>query len=177
MEPLEGLVLTKIVNHKKTEPLKAARILVADDSPDNRLLVQAYLIGSLYQLTFVEDGKAALDCFVASDFDLIVMDVHMPVMDHLAAALAIRELKRERGAPSVPILASSANVRSLTPSRHTGDGRIPSQPWNWSLSKGSASRCHLALRILLPPILRIVGRRFSKCLSSLPHQILRASPP
>ncbi len=66
--------------------------------------------GSPYQLTFEEDGKAAVDRFATSDFDLILMDVRMPVMDGLAAARAIRALERERGAAGIPIVALTANA-------------------------------------------------------------------
>jgi CheY-like chemotaxis protein len=57
-----------------------------------------------------EDGKAAVDRFAASDFDLILMDVEMPGMDGLAATRAIRALERERGARLIPIIAVSADV-------------------------------------------------------------------
>jgi CheY-like chemotaxis protein len=89
--------------------LKPARILVADDSPDNCLLIQSYLRGSPYQLTFEENGKAAVDRFATSAFDLILMDVQMPVMDGIAATRAIRELERARGNTPTPILAVTAN--------------------------------------------------------------------
>jgi PAS domain S-box-containing protein len=98
------------VNRKENEPVKPARLLVVEDSPDNRLLVQVYLKGSPYQLTFEEDGKAAVDRFATSDFDLILMDVQMPVMDGLAATRAIRALEWERGTPSIPIIALTANA-------------------------------------------------------------------
>jgi PAS domain S-box-containing protein len=100
-------------NGEEEGPVLPARILVAEDSPDNRLLVQVYLRGKPYELTFEHDGKAAVDRFAASvDFDLILMDVRMPVMDGLAATRAIRELERLRGAPPVPILALTAKAGS-----------------------------------------------------------------
>ena len=89
---------------------KATRILVVDDSQNNRLLFQAHLRSSQYQLTFEEDGKAGLDRFASSDFDLILLDVEMPVMDGLAATRAIRALERERGVPLTPIITVSADV-------------------------------------------------------------------
>jgi two-component system sensor histidine kinase/response regulator len=98
------------VGRKGTEAVKPARILVVEDSPDNRLLVQVYMKGSSHQLTFEENGKAAVERFAASDFDLILMDVQMPVMDGLAATRAIRALERDRGAPSIPIIALTANA-------------------------------------------------------------------
>jgi signal transduction histidine kinase len=92
------------------ETVKPAKILIAEDSPDNRLLAQAFLKSSPYRLTFEVDGKAAVDRFAASDFDLILMDVGMPVMDGLAATRAIRALERERGADPIPILALTADA-------------------------------------------------------------------
>jgi two-component system sensor histidine kinase/response regulator len=89
---------------------RPGRILVAEDSPDNRLLVQVFLKDSQYQLTFEKDGKAAVDRFATSDFDLILMDVQMPVMDGLAATRTIRAFEREHGRPSTPIVALTANA-------------------------------------------------------------------
>jgi PAS domain S-box-containing protein len=100
------------VGIEETEPVKPARLLVAEDSPDNRLLVQVYLKGSPYHLTFAEDGKSAAEQFASSDFDLILMDVRMPVMDGLGATRAIRTLEGERGAAPVPIIALTANASS-----------------------------------------------------------------
>ena len=100
------------VNRQEKEPVDRARILVAEDSPDNRLLVQVYLRGSPYQVIFEEDGKAAVDRFATSDFDLILMDVQMPVMDGLTATRTIRAIERQRGCPAIPIIAVTANAGS-----------------------------------------------------------------
>jgi signal transduction histidine kinase/CheY-like chemotaxis protein/HPt (histidine-containing phosphotransfer) domain-containing protein len=116
--------------HKETELIEPARILVAEDSPDNRLLVQMYLKGSPYQLTFEEDGKAAVDRFAAADFDLVLMDVQMPVMDGIAATRAIRALERERSTPPIPIVAltANANLRDIERSRDAGCDAHLSKP-------------------------------------------------
>jgi CheY-like chemotaxis protein len=92
------------VDNREQLAVKPARILVVDDSQNNRLLYQAYLRSSQYQLTFEEEGKAAVDRFATSDFDLILMDMEMPVMDGLAATRAIRALETERGARLIPII-------------------------------------------------------------------------
>jgi signal transduction histidine kinase len=96
----------------KKVPVEQARILVAEDSADNRMLVEVYLKASPYELTFEEDGQATVDRFATSDFDLILMDVQMPVMDGLSATRAIRALEKERGTALIPIIALTANASS-----------------------------------------------------------------
>jgi PAS domain S-box-containing protein len=86
------------------------RILVAEDSPDNRILVQAYLKGGAYDVTFVEDGQAAVEEFSIQSFDLVLMDVQMPVMDGLTATRTIREFERSRGNRATPIVALTAHA-------------------------------------------------------------------
>ena len=110
------------VDPKERAPATAARILIAEDSEDNRFLLQVYLKDMPHQLTFEEDGKAAVDRFATSEFDLILMDVQMPVMDGLAATRAIRALERERGNPPMPILALTANgsPQDMEQSRNAG---------------------------------------------------------
>jgi CheY-like chemotaxis protein len=107
---------------EKKEPVMPARILIAEDSPDNSMLVELYLKDSPYQLTFEADGKAAVDRFAATDFDLILMDVQMPVMDGLAATLAIRRLEKERGALPIPIIAVTAHGSSQDMERSADAG-------------------------------------------------------
>ena len=86
------------------------RILVAEDSPDNRLLMQIYLKNQGYRLTFVEDGKSAVERFAAERFDLILMDIRMPLMDGLTATRAIRAIEVARASPSIPIIALTADA-------------------------------------------------------------------
>ncbi|MCU1234286.1 MAG: multi-sensor hybrid histidine kinase [Candidatus Solibacter sp.] len=112
MERRESQDVQPVLNpaaHEK-EPAQSARILVVEDSPDNRLLVHVYLKTGPYQLTFEQDGMAAVDRFTTSDFDLILMDVQMPVMDGLAATRAIRGIEQQRGSDSIPIIALTANA-------------------------------------------------------------------
>ncbi len=89
-------------------PLK---ILLVEDSPDNRLLVQVYMKGSPHRLTFADDGKAGVERFETGVFDLILMDMQMPLMDGVTATRAIRAMERERGATPIPIIALTANAR------------------------------------------------------------------
>ena len=122
--------LANSVDHKEKEPVKPARILLAEDSPDNRLLVQVYLKGSPYHLTFEEDGKAAVERFATEGFDLILMDVQMPAMDGIAATRAIRALERERLTSPIPIVAltANANLQDAERSRDAGCDAHLSKP-------------------------------------------------
>jgi PAS domain S-box-containing protein len=132
MNPLEGPDVRRLenVNRKKAEPAKPMRILVAEDSSDNRLLLQAYMKGSPHLLTFAEDGKVAVAHFAAADFDLVLMDIQMPVMDGLTATRAIRAIERTRGTVSTPIVALTANAgpQDVETSRHAGCNDHLSKP-------------------------------------------------
>jgi PAS domain S-box-containing protein len=106
------------------------RILVAEDSADNRLLLRAYLKGSPHQIMFVEDGRAAMEQFSSPKFDLVLMDVSMPVMDGLSATRAIRALEKESSLPHTPIIAITANARpeDIDQSRESGCDAHLSKP-------------------------------------------------
>ncbi len=90
--------------------VKNAKILVAEDSPDNRFLIQAYLKNAPYKVSMVQDGKAALQSVQQEEFDAVLMDIQMPVLDGLSATRAIREFELEQGRKPVPILAITANT-------------------------------------------------------------------
>jgi signal transduction histidine kinase/CheY-like chemotaxis protein len=83
-------------------------ILVAEDNPVNRKFVGILLERMGYQTTFCENGQLAVECVQAQEFELVLMDVHMPVMDGLAATRAIREL--DGAAKDIPIIALTADA-------------------------------------------------------------------
>ena len=85
------------------------RILLADDAPANRELMRIILSGWGVELDAVCDGAEAVAAASREDYDLVLMDVHMPVMDGMDAARAIRALNGARA--SVPIVALTANVQ------------------------------------------------------------------
>jgi len=87
---------------------RAARVLLVDDHPMNRELGKALLTLAGCETLTADDGAQALEAVQAGDFDLVLMDVHMPGMDGLAAARAIRALPGAVAA--IPIVALSADV-------------------------------------------------------------------
>jgi len=91
------------------DPLAGRRILVAEDHPVNRKLVKKLLEKRGLIPVLAANGSEVLEALDSNTFDLILMDVQMPVMDGLQATVAIRE--REKGTGRrVPILAMTAHA-------------------------------------------------------------------
>jgi two-component system, sensor histidine kinase len=87
---------------------EALHVLVAEDHPVNRKVVGLLLQSMGHQVSFAEDGQQALVQATQFDFDMVLMDIHMPVMDGLTSAREIRQLPGARG--QVPIVALTADV-------------------------------------------------------------------
>ncbi|ADG09209.1 hybrid sensor histidine kinase/response regulator [Caulobacter segnis] len=88
----------------------ALRILAADDNPTNQKVIEAVLAPLGAEVTMVPDGKACVEAWKATKFDIILMDIHMPVMDGIEAARAIRALEAQEGRTRTPIVAVTANA-------------------------------------------------------------------
>ena len=88
--------------------LPPARVLVAEDNPTNRQILAAYLAMAGHAAEMVTNGLEALAAARDGAFDLVIMDVHMPVLDGLAATARIRAL--EGPAAAIPIIALTASA-------------------------------------------------------------------
>jgi signal transduction histidine kinase/CheY-like chemotaxis protein len=86
------------------------RVLAADDNATNRLVLQTLLAQAGITPTMVEDGAQALAAWRAQPWDVVLLDVQMPVMDGIDAARAIRAEEAAGGRPRTPIVALTANV-------------------------------------------------------------------
>jgi len=91
-------------------PLPALRILLAEDSPDNRIITIAYLEDTPYRLEIAENGAIAYDMFRAGRYDLVLMDRQMPVVDGLTATRRIRAWEHANNRPPTPIVALTASA-------------------------------------------------------------------
>ena len=90
--------------------LKPLRILLVDDNSDNRLLVKAYLKKLPYEIDEAENGQEAVDKFVQSNYDIVLMDIQMPVMDGRDAARKIRKWETNTNKPPTSIVALTAHA-------------------------------------------------------------------
>ena len=84
------------------------KILLVEDSPDNALLVRAYLKRTRCKIDHADNGQAAFDRFQGGHYDLVLMDMHMPVMDGYTATEHMRDWERRHGQQPIPILALTA---------------------------------------------------------------------
>ncbi len=97
----------------KTEALadvEELRVLAAEDNPVNKLVLKTLLNQAGIEPTIVDDGAEAVAAYQTQDWDLVLMDVQMPVMDGPGATRIIRELERSQGRPRTPIIALTANA-------------------------------------------------------------------
>lgn len=90
---------------------RAWRVLVAEDNKTNRLVLHHLLKKYELNITMVENGAEAVAAWHSGAFDLILMDVNMPVMGGLEAVAHIRAAEMERASgPACPIIALTANA-------------------------------------------------------------------
>jgi len=90
--------------------LAPCRILLVEDLEDNRDVVALFLKDTPYQIDMAENGAVALQKFQTGRYDLVLMDMQMPVMDGLTATAAIREWERAQQRRPTPIVALTANA-------------------------------------------------------------------
>lgn len=86
------------------------RALVVEDSPDNRLLIRGYLSKLSCEVDEAENGEIGVNKFVSGSYDLVLMDLHMPVMDGIEATRTIREWEQRQGAGRVCLIALTASA-------------------------------------------------------------------
>jgi len=86
------------------------RVLAAEDNDTNQLVLKTLLSQAGVHPIMVENGRAAVEAWEAQTWDIILMDIQMPVMDGISAAREIRAREAETGRPRTPIIAVTANA-------------------------------------------------------------------
>lgn len=93
--------------HAEIEGGESLRVLVVEDHPVNRMILEAWMSSASHITSTAENGQVAVDIAKDQPFDLIIMDVNMPVMDGLTATRIIREGGQNANTPIVVLSASA----------------------------------------------------------------------
>jgi len=102
--PAEG---PKAEEAQEVPPL---HILLVEDAKENRIVIKAYLKKEPHRIEVAENGKIGLEKFISGDYDLVLMDMRMPVMDGYTATGEIRKWEDENRKDATPIIALTAHA-------------------------------------------------------------------
>ncbi|WP_421877795.1 response regulator [Marinoscillum sp.] len=107
------------------------KILVAEDSSVIQNLTKKILTLQNYQISAVKNGKQVIDKLGSEEYDLILLDIHMPVMDGMECARAIRQMNG--AAANIPIIAitGNANNYSMEDFKEAGINEFVPKPLNY----------------------------------------------
>jgi signal transduction histidine kinase/FixJ family two-component response regulator len=124
------------------------RVLVVDDSEDNRVLLGEYLRGASVDVDFADDGDTAIEKATTQPFDAVFMDLQMPQLDGYAATRELIRRALDRGVAAPPVIALSAHVLA--------------ESFPQSLAAGCAMQLTKPIRkhTLLEALVRVTGARF-----------------
>jgi CheY-like chemotaxis protein len=96
-----------LLENKKNHGRTPLRILIVDDMPANRTIL-ARLLGKQHCCEFASNGKEAVEKYSENNFDIIFMDIQMPIMDGLEATVQIRQHELATNKRRTPVIASTA---------------------------------------------------------------------
>ncbi|CAM6120556.1 unnamed protein product [Calypogeia fissa] len=130
---------TKATGSESKEKIK---VLVAEDNRVNQLLIRKMFQHFGHQAEIVGNGKLAVEAVQRTTFDLVLMDVQMPILDGLSATKAIRALSPP--ASQVPIYALSADTPGSGPLEETGLDGYLKKPINWDMMSQLISQIQAA---------------------------------
>lgn len=99
-----------VTRHTMVEERASLSILLAEDNEVNQAIALHILGEAGYNVTIANNGREAVNKYLAEPFDIVLMDVQMPEMDGYSATKAIREYEEAKHKPRVPIIALTANA-------------------------------------------------------------------
>lgn len=111
------------------EDLKNVKLLIAEDDPSNRFLIEAYLKNYPVQVDYASNGKEAMEMFEKSHHDIIVTDLHMPVMDGYELIRKVRfdersKRTRDNKGEVTPIIVLTADVQDSSIKKVKENGHV-----------------------------------------------------
>ncbi|WP_370223937.1 ATP-binding protein [Pararhodobacter marinus] len=104
--------------------LAGLRLLAADDNATNRHVLEAMLRGSGVELTLVANGEQAIEAWRSADFDVVLLDISMPVLGGIAARHRMAQEAQETGRALPPAIAFTANVMSHQIKEYLDEGFV-----------------------------------------------------
>jgi signal transduction histidine kinase/CheY-like chemotaxis protein len=108
---LEAVSLALAAKRNSTgNGLESKRILIAEDNPDNQVLISAFLADSPHSIDIACNGLEAVEKFEKNSYDLVLMDIQMPMMDGYDATRKIRTLENSQRKTKTPIIALTAHA-------------------------------------------------------------------
>jgi PAS domain S-box-containing protein len=111
--PLEAgpdIMPEKPVRTDAQADISGMRVLAADDNATNRILLRDMLTSRNVHIKLVNNGQEAVDAWNPDDFDLLILDISMPIMDGMTALETIRARDAAAGLPPAPAIAFTANA-------------------------------------------------------------------
>ena len=108
--PAESAALRTQEQPEAEKRNRALSILIVDDNKDNRIVLAAYFRRTDHTIDSAVNGAEAVEKIKLGGYDLVLLDMEMPVMDGYTAARTVREWERETGRPPLPLVALTANA-------------------------------------------------------------------
>ncbi len=120
---------------------RALKVLVAEDNTANQNIIRTILTKLDHSVVIAKDGQCAIDLLNASNFDVILMDVRMPVMDGIEATTSIREMANAKS--NIPIIALTADISAgnISEYMNVGMNDVCGKPINLSALIKSIDKC------------------------------------
>ena len=107
---VDSPITDRLVTKLSSDPGRQARILLAEDNPVNQRVASILLDRLGHRVVIADNGRAALELLGREDFDLVLMDCQMPVMDGFTATRVIRDPLSQVRNHRIPIIALTANA-------------------------------------------------------------------
>ena len=90
--------------------IRPLHILLVEDAKENRIVVKAFLKKTPHTIDAAENGRIGVDKFVAGQYDLVLMDMRMPIMDGYTATAEIRKWEKKHRKGATPVIALTAHA-------------------------------------------------------------------